>query len=101
MSKIWINNTMRWLEKKTIVNFKVRKASSQGKFDKLNAEKKLFEELFHTNKINKMEADVGTNPIKKVVYNKTSKLLSPKQQKVLELGLNFAITRKSFLCSNI
>jgi len=34
--------------------------------------------------------------MKKVIYNNSSKLLSPKQQKVLELGLNFAITPKKF-----
>ena len=35
-------------------------------------------------------------PMKKVVYNNSSKELSPKQQKILELGLNFAIMPKKF-----
>ena len=60
--------------------------SLKGKFDRLNEEKKLFEDLFHANKVNNKEEDVSTNPMKKVVYNNSSKTLSPKQQKVLELG---------------
>ena len=96
MSENWINNTMKWLEKKATEISKGKKASLKGKFDKLNAEKILFEELFRANEIKKIQEDVSTNPMKKVIYNNSSKLLSPKQQKVLELGLNFAITPKKF-----
>ena len=84
------------LEKKAREISKEKKASLKGKFDKLNAEKILFEELFRANEIKKIQEDVSTNPMKKVIYNNSSKLLSPKQQKVLELGLNFAITPKKF-----
>ena len=42
------------------------------------------------------EENENRNPMKKVVYNNSSKELSPKQQKILELGLNFAITPKKF-----
>ena len=42
------------------------------------------------------EENENRNPMKKFVYNNSSKELSPKQQKILELGLNFAITPKKF-----
>ena len=35
--------------------FKEKKASLKGKFGQLNAEKILFEELFHTNEIKKIQ----------------------------------------------
>ena len=84
MSENWITNAIRWLEKKATENSKVEKASLKGKFERLNEEKKLFEDLFHAKKVNNKEEDVSTNPMKKVVCNNSSKTLSPKQQKVLD-----------------
>ena len=52
------------------------------------------EELFKQNERENAKESESGNPTKKVVYDKSSKTFSPKQQKVLELGLNFAITSK-------
>ena len=40
--------------------------------------------------------DIQTHPIKKIVNNNSSKKLTSDQEKLLELGLNFAITPKKF-----
>ena len=73
-----------------------KKESLKGKFNKLNAEKKLMEELFQANEVTNLN-EVSRNKLsKKMIYNNSSKILASKQQKVLELGLNFAITPKRF-----
>ena len=96
MGEKWIENMMKWLEKKAKGKAKSKKASLKGKFDKLNAEKKMMDELFKENEMKYTEENNNRNPMKKVVYNNSSKELSPKQKKILELGLNFAITPKKF-----
>ena len=96
MGEKWIENTMRWLEKKAKGKAESKKTSLKGKFDKLNAEKKMIEELFEENKMKYAEEKENTNPMKKIVYNNSSKTISRRQQKVLELGLTFAITPKKF-----
>jgi len=96
MGDKWIENTMRWLEKKAKEKAISKKESLKGKFNKLNAEKKLMEELFQTNEVTNLNEVNSGNLSKKVIYNNSSKILSSKQQKVLELGLNFAITQKTF-----
>ena len=96
MGDLWIKNTMRWLEKKAIQVGKSKKESLKGKFDRLNAEKTFTEELYKINEEKKIDENGTSNSLKKVVYNNSSKELSPKQHRVLELGLNFAITPKKF-----
>ena len=54
------------------------------------------EELYKINEEKRIDENGTSNPLKKVVYNNSSKELSPKQHRVLELGLNFAITPKKF-----
>ena len=49
MGDLWIENTMRWLEKKAIQVAKLKKESLKGKFDRLNAEKTFMEELYKIN----------------------------------------------------
>ena len=87
---------MRWLEKKAKQVATLKKESLKGKFDRLNAEKTFMEELYKINEEKKIVENGTSNPLKKVVYNNSSKELSPKQHRVLELGLNFAITPKKF-----
>ena len=96
MGETWIENTMRWLEKKAKGKAESKKTSLKGKFDKLNAEKKMIEELFEENKMKYAEENENANPMKKIFYNNSSKSISRRQQKVLELGLTFAITPKKF-----
>ena len=55
------------------------------------------EELFKQNERENAKESESGNPTRKVVYDKNSKTFSPKQQKDLELGLNFAITSKKSL----
>ena len=45
MEEKWIENTMKWFEKKSKRKSKSKKASLQGKFDKLSAEKEMMDNL--------------------------------------------------------
>ena len=87
-----IENTMWWPEKKAKDKSISKKESLKGKFIKLNSEKKLMEELLQANEVKNLNEVGSNNLLKKVIYNNSSKILPSKQQKVLELGLNFAIT---------
>ena len=44
------------------------------------------DELFKESEMKYAEENENRNPMKKIVYNNSSKALSPNQQKVLELG---------------
>ena len=78
MGDTWIENTMRWLEKKAKEKAISKKESLKGKFNKLNAEKKLMEELFQTNEVTNLNEVNSGNLSKKVIYNNSSKILSSK-----------------------
>ena len=64
-------------------------------FEKLDEEKNILEQVFEANVNNETKGN-NSSPLKTVVNNNNSKVLSPKQQRILELGLNFAITPKKF-----
>ena len=91
----WIQNTMKWLTKKAKDKSKLKKTTLKWKFEKLDEEKKILEQVFEANVNNETKGN-NSSPLKTVVYNNSSKVLSPKQQRILELGLNFAITPKKF-----
>ena len=97
MSRNWIENTWKWLQKKAIEKSKSNKKSLRTKFDKLLQEKQLLKDLLLEEEKNKqMSRPDAQNPMRKVVYNNSGKKLSAKQEQILELGLNFAITPKKF-----
>ena len=91
MSGRWIENTFKWLQKKAEMKSKDKKKNLKRKFDILCAEK-----IKENQKINLERSKPESMPRKQVVYNNSSKKLSPKQEKLLELGLSFAITPKKF-----
>ena len=67
------------------------------KLHKLLEEKKLLSELLLEEEKNKaMNQPAVLNPTKKIIYNNSSKKLTTNQEKLLELGLNFAVTPKKF-----
>ena len=97
MSRSWIDNTMRWLQKKAIEKSKAKKKSLRVKLHNLLEEKKLLSELLLEEEKNKtMNQPAVLNPAKKIIYNNSSKKLTTNQEKLLELGLNFAVTPKKF-----
>jgi len=91
LSGRWIENTFKWLQKKAEMKSKDKKKNLKRKFDILCAEK-----IKENQKINLEPSKPESMPRKQVVYNNSSKKLSPKQEKLLELGLSFAITPKKF-----
>ena len=95
MGENWIQNTMRWLMKKAKDKSKMKKKTLKGKFEKLDEEKKMMDQIFEANNKNKSSGN-NNSPLKTVVYNNSKKVLSEKQLRILELGLNFAITPKKF-----
>jgi len=97
MSRNWIENTLKWLQKKAIEKAKTKKKSLRLKFDKLLEEKQLLKELlFEESKEKRMNHPDSQNPARKIVYNNSKKKLTTHQEKLLELGLNFAVTPKKF-----
>ena len=80
----WIENMMQWLEKKAKEKAISKKEFLKRKFHKLNAEKKLMKELFRANEVTNLN------------LQQQQQILTSKQQIVLELGLNFAITPPKF-----
>ena len=46
MSRSWIDNTLRWLQKKAVEKSKKKKKSLQMKLDKLLEEKQVLKHLF-------------------------------------------------------
>ena len=97
MSRNWIENTLKWLQKKTIEKAKTKKKSLRLKLDKLLEEKQLLKELlFEESKEKRMNHPDSQNPARKIVYNNSKKKLTTHQEKLLELGLNFAVTPKQF-----
>ena len=66
------------------------------KFDKLLEEKQLLKELLIEESESKSVNSDFLNPVRNIVYNSSKKLMSD-QEKLVELGLNFAITLKNFL----
>ena len=86
---------MRWLMKKAKDKSKLKKKTLKGKFEKLDEEKKMMDQIFEANTKNKSSGN-NNSPLKTVVYNNSNKVLSEKQLRILELGLNFAITPKKF-----
>ena len=95
-SRNWIENTLKWLQKKAIEKVKPKKKSLRLKFDKLIEEKQLLKELSIEETKNKSVNSDFRNPMRKIVYNNSSKKLTSDEEKLLELGLNFAITPKKF-----
>ena len=95
MGENWMQNTMRWLMKKAKDKSKMKKKTLKGKFEKLDEEKKMMDQMFKANTKNKSSGN-NNSPLKTVVYNNSNKVLSEKQLRILELGLNFAITPKKF-----
>ena len=79
MSRNWIENTLNWLQKKGME--KAKKKSPRLKFDKL---------------LEVSEHPESQNPARKIIYNNSKKKLTSHQEKLLELGLNFAVTPKKF-----
>ena len=61
MGDIWIENTMRQLEKKAIQVAKSKKESLKGKFDRLNAGKTFMEELYKNNEEKKIDENGTSN----------------------------------------
>ena len=96
MSRSWIENTLKWLQKKAFEKVKPKKKSLRLKFDKLLEEKQLLKELLSEETKNKTMNSDFLNPVRKIVYNNSTKKLSSDQEKLLELGLNFAITPRKF-----
>jgi len=97
MSRNWIENTLKWLQKKAIEKAKTKKKSLCLKFDKLLEEKQLLKELLlEESKEKRMNHPDSQNPARKIVYNNSKKKLTTHQEKLLELGLNFAVTPKKF-----
>ena len=52
--------------------------------------------LLEENKNRAVNQPAVLNPLKKIVYNNSSKKLTSNQEKLLELGLNVAVTPKKF-----
>jgi len=97
MSRNWIENTLKWLQKKAIEKAKMKKKSLRLKFDKLLEEKQLLKELlFEESKEKCMNHPDSQNPARKIVYNNSKKKLTTQKEKLLEFGLNFAVTPKKF-----
>ena len=87
MSRSWIDNTLRWLQKKAVEKSKAKKKSLRLKLDKLLEEKQLLTDLLlEENKNRAMNQPTVLNPLKKSVYNNSSKKLTSNQEKLLELG---------------
>ena len=88
---------MRWLQKKAIEKSKAKKKSLRVKLYSLLEEKQLLSELILEKEKNKATNQPGVlNSVKKFIYNNSSKKLTTNQEKLLELGLNFAVTPKKF-----
>ena len=100
MKENWIQNTMKWLMKKAKDKSRLKKTALKRKFDKLDEEKKMMEQLFEANAKNESSGN-NSSPLKMVVYNNSSKVLSPKQQRILELGLNLQLRQINFHFLNI
>ena len=98
MSGNWIENTLKWLRKKAENKSATKKKFLQGKFDFLINEKKNMKSVQDRSKSDKETNRIPeiSTPLKKIVYNNSSKALTAKQEKLLELGLNFAVTPKKF-----
>ena len=98
MSRNWIENTLKWLRKKAENKATTKKKSLKTKFDILITERKNTKNIQDKNKSDKEANRMPENssPLKKIVYNNSSKVLTAKQEKLLELGLNFAVTPKKF-----
>jgi hypothetical protein len=75
---------------------KPKKKSLRLKFDKLIEEKQLLKELSIEETKNKSVNLDFRNPMRKIVYNNSSKKLTSDQEILLELGLNFTLTPKKF-----
>ena len=68
MSRNWIENTLKWLQKKAIEKVKMKKKSLRLKFDKLLEEKQLLKELlFEESKEKRMNHPDSQNPARKIV----------------------------------
>ena len=86
MSRSWIDNTMRWLQKKAIEKSKAKKKSLRVKLHKLLEEKQLLSELLsEENKSKATNQPDVLNPVKKIIYNNRSKKLTTNQEKLSEL----------------
>ena len=87
MSRSWIDNTMRWLQKKAIEKSKAKKKSLRVKLHNLLEEKRLLSELLLEEEKNKtMNQPAVLNPAKKIIYNNSSKKFTTNQEKLVELG---------------
>ena len=75
---------------------KPKKKSLCLKFDILLEEKQLLKELLIEETKNKSVNSDFLNLMRKIVDNNSSKKLTSNQEKLLELGLNFAVTPKKF-----
>ena len=102
MSRSWIENTLKWLQKKAMekacAKAKVKKKSLKLKFDKLLDKKQLLKELLleesKDNHINHLESQ---NPARKLIYNNSKKKLTSHQKKLLELEI-LLLPQRSFHC---
>ena len=68
MGENWIQNTMRWLMKKArdVDKSKMKKKTLKGKFEKLDEEKKMMDQIFEANTKNKSSGN-NNSPLKTVV----------------------------------
>ena len=74
--KNWIQNTMRWLMKKTKDKSKIKKKTLKGNFEKLDGEQKMMDQIFEANTNNKSSGN-NNSSLKTVVYNNRNKVLLP------------------------
>ena len=95
MSRGWIDNTVKWLQKKAVEKTRSKKISLKKKLDRLLEEKKLLEELLREENKNMRDPNI-LDPQRKFIYNNSSKILTEEQKKLLELGLNFSVTPNKF-----
>ena len=95
MSHGWIDNTIKWLQKKAVEKTRSKEITLKKKLDRLLEEKKLLEELLREENKNMRDPNI-LDPQRKFIYNNSSKILSKEQKILLELGLNFSVTPNKF-----
>jgi len=71
MSRVWIENTLQWLNKKAQTKALEKKKTLRKKFQQLNEEKKQFEKELKEFMMENQFSNTNVN--KKVVYNNSSK----------------------------